>query len=139
MENKIKLLKSTDIFSPFYDEHLKIFAKIAKYKCYDKDELILKQNDTESQSFFLITSGQVKVFISGIDETEAMLSILNKGEFFGEMSLIDGKPRSASVKAIQKSDLLVIRRDDFPNRIRKKFQTGDDSPGRNVSTNKKQR
>ncbi len=117
METKIKLLKSADIFSPFYDEHLTIFAKIAKYKCYDKDELILRQNDTENQSFFLIASGQVKVFIPGIDDTEATLSILNKGEFFGEMSLIDGEPRSASVKAVQKSDLLVIRRDDFLNEL----------------------
>ncbi len=117
METKIKLLKSVDIFSSFYDEHLTIFAKIAKYKCYDRDEFILRQNDTENQSFFLIASGQVKVFISGIDGTEAILSILNKGEFFGEMSLIDGEPRSASVKAVQKSDLLVIRRDDFLNEL----------------------
>ncbi len=119
MEIKIKLLKGVDIFSSLYDEHLSLFAKIANYKCYEMDEVILRQNDTDNQSFFLIASGQVKVFISGIDGTEVTLTVLNQGDFFGEMSLIDGEPRSASVKAVQKSDLLVIQRDDFLNEIEK--------------------
>jgi CRP/FNR family transcriptional regulator/CRP/FNR family cyclic AMP-dependent transcriptional regulator len=119
METKIKLLKNVDIFSSLYDEHLTLFAKIANYKCYDKDEVILRQNDTENQSLFLIANGQVKVFISGIDDTEVTLAVLNKGEFVGEMSLIDSDPRSASVKAVQKSELLVIRRDDFLNELKK--------------------
>jgi len=119
METKIKLLKNVDIFSSLYDEHLALFAKMANYKCYDKDEVILRQNDTENQSLFLIASGQVNVFISGIDGTEAILAILNKGEFIGEMSLIDGEPRSASVKAVEKSNLLVIQREDFLNELKK--------------------
>jgi CRP/FNR family transcriptional regulator/CRP/FNR family cyclic AMP-dependent transcriptional regulator len=119
METKIKLLKSVDLFSPLYDEHLTIFAKIANYKCYLKGELVLQQNDTENQSFFLIASGQAKVFISGVDGTEVTLEILNPGEFFGEMSLLDGEPRSASVIAVQESNLLVIRRDDFLNELEK--------------------
>ena len=113
MEAKKNLLKSVDLFSSLYDEHLTLFAKIAKYKCYNEDELILRQNDTEDQSLFLIADGQVKIFIVGIDGTEITLDILSKGEFFGEMSLFDGEPRSASVKADQKTDLLIIRRDDF--------------------------
>jgi CRP/FNR family transcriptional regulator/CRP/FNR family cyclic AMP-dependent transcriptional regulator len=119
METKIKLLKNVDIFSSLYDEHLTLFAKIANYKCYEMDEVILRQNDTENQSFFLIASGQVKVFISGVDGTDVILNTLNKGEFFGEMSLIDGEPRSASVKAVQKTNLLVIQRDAFLNELKK--------------------
>ncbi len=119
METKIKLLKNVDIFSSFYDEHLALFAEIANYKYYDKDEVVLRQNDTKPQSLFLIVSGQVKVFIFGIDGAETILTILNEGEFFGEMSLIDGEPRSASVKTVQKSELLVIRRDDFLNELEK--------------------
>ncbi len=119
MEIKIMLLKNVDIFSSLNEEQLALFAKIAKFKCYDKDELIIRQNDTEGQSLFLIASGQVNVFISGIDDTEVMLAILNKGECFGVMSLIDGEPRSASVKTVQKSELFVIRRDDFLNELKK--------------------
>jgi signal-transduction protein with cAMP-binding, CBS, and nucleotidyltransferase domain len=83
METNIKLLKKVDNFSSLYDERLTRFIKIANYKCYDKDEIILKENDTKNQSLFLIVNGQVKVFISGIDDTEAILEILNRGEFFG--------------------------------------------------------
>ncbi len=119
METKIKLLKNVDFFSSLYDEHLTLFAKIANYKCYDVDEVIIRQNDTETQFLFLIISGQVKVLISGVDGTEVIMAILNEGEFIGEMSLFDGEPRSASVKAVQKSDLLIIRRDDFLNELKK--------------------
>ncbi len=119
METKIKLLKNVDIFSSFYDEHLALFAEIANYEYYDKDEVILRQGNTKPQSLFLIVSGQVEVFVSGIDGAETILAILNEGEFFGEMSLIDGEPRSASVKTVQKSELLVIRRDDFLNELKK--------------------
>ena len=119
METNIKLLKKVDNFSSLYDERLTRFIKIANYKCYDKDEIILKENDTKNQSLFLIANGQVKVFISGIDDTEATLEILNRGEFFGEMSLLDGEPCSASVKAVQKSNLLAISREDFLNQLQK--------------------
>ncbi len=86
MEINLKLLKKVDSFPSLYDERLTCFVKIADYKCYDKDEIILKENDTKNESLFLIANGQVKVFISGIDGTEAVLEILNRGEFFGEMS-----------------------------------------------------
>ncbi len=119
MEINLKLLKKVDNFSSLYDERLTCFVKIANYKCYDKDEIILKENDTKNQSLFLIANGQVKVFISGIDGTEAILEILNRGEIFGEMSLIDGGSCSASVKAVQKSDLLAISREDFLNQLQK--------------------
>ena len=118
MKIKVKLLKGVDIFSSLNEENLILFAEIAKYKCYDKDEIIIRENDTEDQSFFVIAKGQVKIFISGIDGTEAVLGILNEGDFFGEMSLIDGEPRSASVKAVEKSELVVIRRDDILNELR---------------------
>jgi CRP-like cAMP-binding protein len=98
---------------------LALFAEIANYKYYDKDEVVLRQGNTKPQSLFLIASGQVKVFVSGIDGAETVLAILNEGEFFGEMLLIDGESRSASVKTVQKSELLVIRRDDFLNELKK--------------------
>ena len=117
MKIKVKLLKEVDLFSSLSEEHLMLFAQMANYKSYAKDEIIIKENDTENQSFFLIVKGQVKVFISGIDGKEVILATLNEGEFFGEMSLIDGEPRSASVIALEISEFVVIRRDDFLNEL----------------------
>ena len=118
MEIKLKLLKKVGIFSYLHDDYLRLFAKIANYRSYDKDKIILRETDTENPSIFLIAKGQVKVFVSAIDGTEIVMAILNEGDFFGEMSLIDGEPRSASVKAVQKSELVVVRRDDFLNELR---------------------
>ena len=113
MIDKIQLLKKVKLFSALRDEDLPILAKMAKTKHYEKNSTILLESDDKNQSLFIIAKGKVKVFISGIDGKEALLSILNQGEFFGEMSLLDNEPRSASVKALEKSELLVIRRDDF--------------------------
>src|SRR2546427_10885060 len=49
----------------------------------------------------------------GEDGREVILSVLSEGDFFGEMSLIDEEPRSAHVIAMEDSNLLVIRREDF--------------------------
>ena len=52
------------------------------------------------------------------DGKETILSLLGRGDFFGEMSLIDGEPRSASVKAVTAASLLVIRREHFIQLLR---------------------
>ena len=122
MEIKLKLLKKVGIFSYLHDDYLKLFAKIANYRSYDKDKIILRENDTKDPSIFLIAKGQVKVFVSAIDGTEIVMAILNEGDFFGEMSLIDGEPRSASVKTVEKSELVVIHRDDFLNKLQHDFK-----------------
>ncbi len=122
MEIKLKLLKKAGGFSYLHDDYLKLFAKIANYRSYDKDNIILRENDTKDPSIFLIAKGQVKVFVSGIDGTEIVVAILNEGDFFGELSLIDGEPRSASVKTVEKSELVVIRRDDFLNKLQNDFK-----------------
>jgi len=122
MEIKLKLLKKVGIFSYLHDDYLRLFAKIANYRSYDKDKIILRENDTKDPSIFLIAKGQVKVFVSGIDGSEIALAILNEGDFFGEMSLIDGEPRSASVKTVEKSELVIIRRDDFLNELQNDFK-----------------
>ncbi len=113
MANKIELLKGVDLFSALDDSQLNVLADMAFSKTYEKDETILLEDDESNQSFFIISSGQVKVFISGLEGKEAILAFLKEGEFFGEMSLLDGDPRSASVKAVEPSELVTIRREDF--------------------------
>ena len=111
--NKIELLQGVDLFSQLSDEQLNVLSGLAITKRYSKDETILLEDDSSNHSFFIIAKGQVKVFITGIEGREAILALLNEGEFFGEMSLLDGDPRSASVKAVEDSELVMIRREDF--------------------------
>ena len=70
------------------------------------------------QALYLIASGSVQVYMTGVDGRETILSFLERGDFFGEMSLIDGEPRSASVRTVTDAQLLIIHRESFLTLIR---------------------
>lgn len=115
----IELLKGVDLFSALSNEQLQQLAALVIRKRFVRDETIILEDDDSVQALFLIASGEVKVYLSGADGRETILSLLNKGDFFGEMSLIDGEPRSASVKAVTNADLLIIRREHFLKQVEK--------------------
>jgi len=81
-------------------------------KKFKKHNLIFFEDDL-GQNLFLIRRGRVK--ISRIDESggEVIFAILGEGEFFGELSIIDGKTRSATVTSLTDVELLVLRHGDF--------------------------
>ncbi|MBI5469082.1 MAG: Crp/Fnr family transcriptional regulator [Deltaproteobacteria bacterium] len=62
---------------------------------------------------YFIISGRVKVTLYGEEGREIVLSILNEGDMFGEMSIIDDKPRSANVEAVKDLECLVISKSAF--------------------------
>ena len=115
----IELLKGVDLFSALETGQLEQLAALVIHKTYVRDETIILEDDDSVQALFLIASGEVKVYVSGSDGRETILSLLSKGDFFGEMSLIDGEPRSASVKAVTDADLLILRREHFIKQVQK--------------------
>lgn len=115
----IELLKGVDLFSALGTDQLEQLAALVIRKSFGRDETIILEDDDSVQALFLIATGEVKVYLSGSDGRETILSLLSKGDFFGEMSLIDGEPRSASVKAVSDSDLLILRREHFIKQVEK--------------------
>ena len=85
------------------------YLKPAKYK---KEAVVLSREEPGT-ALFLIVKGKVKVVLYGPSGREVILSMLKDGDFFGEMSLLDGQPRSASVVAVTDSEVLVLDRNDF--------------------------
>ncbi len=63
--------------------------------------------------FFVILRGEVKIFVDSPDGREVVLSHLQTGDFFGEMALLEGETRSASVTALTDCELAVLARPDF--------------------------
>lgn len=112
MADTAELLRSIPFFSGLHDEDIAHLSPLVVSKSYPRDNLIVLAED-EGDTLFLIVEGQVKVSIISEDGREVILAILGKGDFFGEMSLLDGKPRSATVIAIEESKLLTLRRADF--------------------------
>lgn len=104
-ENKkaLDLLRRIDRFQAFSDADLDAFLAVGKLKEYDAGETIIKKGDVDHWVFFLI-SGEVKI-VKG-EQTFAILK--RSGELFGEMGVIDGSPRSASVWALSKTLILGL-------------------------------
>jgi CRP/FNR family cyclic AMP-dependent transcriptional regulator len=78
----------------------------------------LSEEETGS-ALFVIAEGKVKISRSSNDDKEVILAILNESDFFGEMSLLDGMARSATVTAIDDSKLFIIQRAEFLELLRK--------------------
>lgn len=108
----ISLLRKVPLFEVLKDEDLEAIARVTITRSYDKDQGIILAEE-EGDALFIIASGQVKVSIVSENGREMILSLLGEGAVFGELSLLDGKPRSANVVATQDTALYMVRRADF--------------------------
>ncbi len=106
------VLQRVPLFSQLSPVDLQRVVAVAREKSYPKNSVILFEDDP-GDALYVVASGQVKVVLIGDDGREVILSVLGEGDFFGEMSLLDDEPRSAHVIAMEDSDLLVLRREDF--------------------------
>lgn len=80
-------------------------------KDFKSGEVIIKENDFGELSY-LITQGRVRVS-KKMEEEDVNICDLNNGDIFGEMSIIDDKPRSATITAIEDTTVRIIHRDLF--------------------------
>ena len=104
-ENKkaLDLLRRIARFEAFSDEDLGSFLAVGKLKEYEAGETIIKKGTTDHWVYFLV-SGEVKI-VKG-EKTFAILK--QGGDLFGEMGVINGAPRSASVWALTKTMVLGL-------------------------------
>ena len=115
----VDLLKGVELFSELNEEQLGMIANLVIVKNFNREETVVLEGDDSVQALYLIATGSVQVYMTGIDGRETILSFLERGDFFGEMSLIDGEPRSASVRTVTDATLLVIHRESFLSLLRK--------------------
>jgi CRP-like cAMP-binding protein len=105
-------LRKFTLFAELDDRELASIAAVAKSRRYAKDDVVFHA-DESGDVFCLIKEGQVKVTMISPEGKEIILSMLGPGDFFGEMSLLDDEPRSATVVATEPLDLVTIYRKDF--------------------------
>ena len=105
-------LRNVPLFNCLSDDELEALSALSVSRSYDKGQMIILADDV-GDTFFMIRKGQVKVGIVHEDGREVIFSLLGPGKVFGELSLLDGKPRSANVVALKDSELLSLRRRDF--------------------------
>ena len=110
--NRTELLASSPAFASLAADDLAALAKRLGEERYEPGCTIVKEGDAESTSLFLINEGEVEVS-RGKDKSRVLLATLGPGQYFGELALIDGSPRSATVTATSPVRVLVLDRPDF--------------------------
>ena len=106
------VLAGVSFFSDLAEDDLEQIAEHAVLESFMRGALVITEGDP-ADALYVVISGRVKVFLGSDDGKEVVLTILVPGECFGEIALLDEEPRSASVAAMEKTKLLVIRRDPF--------------------------
>jgi CRP/FNR family transcriptional regulator, cyclic AMP receptor protein len=94
------------------EQELGQIATISRRHKFSRDHVVFFEG-SRSDSLYVIVSGSVKIYRKAQDGREKILCVLGSGEFFGEFSLIDGQPRSASVATLQPTEMLSIDHLDF--------------------------
>lgn len=109
---KRELLARSILFNQLPAEDLDQLARYAKNRTVAPREVIFHKAEPGNQ-LCAILSGQVKLTTVSSEGKEMVLGMLGRGEFFGEISLLDGEARTATVTAMVPTELLVIERRDF--------------------------
>ena len=114
--DKVNILKSVSIFSDLSDSDLSSILDKMVQQTFKNGQIILMEDRIGEHCFFL-THGKVKITRLSSDGREVILALLGKGEFFGEMSLLDGEARSANVVALERTEALTLNVADFMNTL----------------------
>lgn len=115
------LLHSIPMFAGVPDAQLEQIAKVAFHRRVTRQTTIVRAGDS-TDSLYVLISGSAKVLNSDEDGREVILTLLGPGEFFGEMGLIDGSPRSANVVAVEPCELLCLSKEAFQRCMQDNFQ-----------------
>lgn len=106
------LLNNIPLFEGLSDESLEKIQSFGNRQQFKKDSIILVESE-EGTALFFIISGKVKVTLQNKEGKEVILSMLSENDFFGEMAIIDGTNRAATIVACEPTELFIIKRDDF--------------------------
>ena len=108
-EQAASLLAKTPLFAGLAESELLGLGACAHRRCYRKGEYIFHQGDT-GNAVFVLTEGRVKVIFASEDGAEMILATLQPPEIFGELALIDGGSRSASIQTLEPTTVLTLTR-----------------------------
>ena len=115
-------LREIGLFGGLSDDALEHFASTLKVLKRSADELIFREGD-QAREFYVLLRGEVEVFKALKGGAEARVATLSTGHWFGEMSVLDVQPRSASVRALSACRLLVVTARDLDALYRRDLKT----------------
>jgi CRP-like cAMP-binding protein len=108
----LAFLRRVPLFRGLGEGELANLAPLFLMRRYGRGSTVIAAEE-EGEFLFVIRSGRAKVSIVHRDGREVILSFLGPGEVFGELSVLDGRPRSADVVVTEDAELMMLRRTDF--------------------------
>src|SRR5690606_23923942 len=106
------LLKRNYMFRGLPERTLQRISALAGRKLYQKGAVIFPQGDP-GDALYGVASGRVRISASGAGGREVFLNIMEPGDTFGEIAVMDGLPRTAGATALERTALIVLKRVDF--------------------------
>lgn len=115
------VLRNVPLFSGLDESELQRLSQVAVRRRAGRNEQVVRAGE-DAESLIVLLTGRAKVTNFDEEGREIILAWLGPGEFFGEMGLIDGSPRSASVVAVEPCELLAIGKSEFQRCMQENFQ-----------------
>lgn len=115
-ENVFRDLRSVELFEGLSDDQLRRVAATSSILRFAEGEHLFHQGDF-GDSMYIVKSGEVRVMISHIRGGQEVVARIGPGGFFGEMSLLTGEPRTASVIADTETEVILLSKNDFSSII----------------------
>jgi uncharacterized membrane protein len=113
----LEALRSVPLFASLDDDAARELRSLLSDKTVPQNTRLFRQGDM-GDAMYLIESGRVRISIRDHDDAEVILAELAQGDFFGEMSIIDGRQRSADAKVIDDARLAILSREAFLSFVR---------------------
>jgi len=107
-----ELLRKIPLFELLDNDEVKVLAEQLDEKQVYTGQVVFNQGD-EGGTMYVVQSGKIEIFLMDDNKERVILSVVEAGGIFGELSLLDNEPRSASAKALEESFLFVIDRHDL--------------------------
>jgi CRP-like cAMP-binding protein len=106
---RVKTLRKVELFASLIDSELRALAERLRYTPFARGNIITRQGDEISHWLYIVINGEAEVYLELANGGRRTVRTLDKGSFFGEMGLMTGAPRAASV--IAKTDVECYRLD----------------------------
>jgi CRP-like cAMP-binding protein len=108
----VSSLRRCALFAHVDDDGLRVLAGLMRPRRFRRNEVIFHQQDV-GDSLHIVVDGGVKIVLPSQEGEEAIIASLKPGDFFGELALLDGSPRSTTATALEPTETLALPRDQF--------------------------
>jgi len=105
-------IENVDLFDGLMPEEIQILRDTSVLRDFAKNTVLIHEGDV-ADSLYVVESGRVKVYCSDKSGKDFVLNILEDGDYFGELALLDDDKRSASVRAMETTKVRIVYKEDF--------------------------